>query len=80
MASSPSRLTRFIHFALGAGLGGVVGYGILTSGPEPPSLLTAGAAAWILGLAVVCGTLAALSPRAFWRPGGRFRWRHGPDD
>ena len=78
---SPTRRERAFYFVLGAIVGGVIGYGLVTGGPDAPSsLLEPMAAAWILGSAAICGSLAALSPKAFLRPGGRFRWRHDPDD
>jgi hypothetical protein len=80
--SRPSARQRWFLFVLGALLGGVLGYGYLTSGPGPaPSLLTARAAPWIVVPAVLLGILAARYPDAvFLRPGGRFRWHHDDDD
>lgn len=80
-APKPSARQRWFFFVLGALVGGVIGYGIATGGPGPSrSLLDPVVAAWIVGPALVCGGLAALSPRAFLRPGGRFRWTHDWDD
>ena len=80
-APKPSPRQRWFFSVLGALLGGLIGYGIVTGGPGPsPSLLDPAVIAWILGPAVVCGGLAAYSPKAFLRPGGRFRWYDGQDD
>jgi hypothetical protein len=59
--------------------GGTIGYGLVVSAPNPelPKAQTLG---WILGSAAVVGALASVSPRAFLRPGGRFRWIHEEDE
>jgi hypothetical protein len=76
----PSRRKRAVYFVLGAALGGLVGYGLVTAGPgSPPSLRAPSSVAWIGGLAAVCGLLSAWSPPAFWRQ-NRFRWRYGDED
>jgi hypothetical protein len=78
--SSPSPRKRAAYFVLGAVVGAIIGYGIVTSGPGPaPSIFQTGAGLWVFGLALICGVLSALSPSAFWRQ-NRFRWRHGRDD
>ena len=69
----PSLARRAAYFALGAAVGGVIGYGFVQSGPGPaPSVFDPVAAPWVFGLAAVCGALAALSPSGFWR---RSRYR-----
>lgn len=61
-------LERVTYFVIGSLLGGGIGYGFLSAGPEPPpSLLEPHAFAWVFGLGAVCGALGALSPRTFWR-------------
>jgi hypothetical protein len=65
---SPSLAKRLAYFALGFLIGGIIGYGIVTSGPgPPPSVFEDPAAVWVFGLAAVCGIVAALSPDGFWR-------------
>ena len=64
----PSPARRAAYFALGAAIGGVIGYGFVSAGPGPsPSIFDPTAAPWVFGLAAVCGGLAALSPKGFWR-------------
>lgn len=71
---SPTLLTRAVHFVLGALIGGVIGFGFVSSGPGPaPSIFDPLAARWVFGLAAVCGGLGALSPRGFWRRKGERR-------
>jgi hypothetical protein len=70
---------RWFLFLLGALLGGTIGYGLVTSTPNP-DLTKMQALGWILGPAVVVGALASVSPRVFLRPGGRFRWVHEDDE
>lgn len=61
-------LERLTYFVIGSLLGGGLGYGFLSAGPEPPpSLLEPHALALVFGLGAVCGALGALSPRTFWR-------------
>jgi hypothetical protein len=78
--SSPSPRKRIAYFILGAALGGIFGYGMITAGPGPaPSIFAPGARLWVFGGALVWGALSALSPAAFWRQ-NRFRWRHEDDE
>src|SRR3954447_21770363 len=78
--STPTPRKRAAYFVVGAVLGGVLGYGIITAGPGPaPSIFAPGAKVWVFGGALIWGALSALSPAAFWRQ-GRFRWRHDDDD
>jgi hypothetical protein len=78
--SSPSPQKRVAYFFVGAVLGGVVGYGVITAGPGPaPSIFDPGARLCVFGGALICGVLSALSPAAFWRQ-NRFRWRHEDDE
>jgi len=78
--SSPTPRARIAYFTLGALLGGILGYGLVTTGPGPaPSIFEPGARLWVFGGALICGGLSALSPAAFWRQ-NRFRWRHEDDD
>jgi len=59
---------RIAYFVIGAVIGGVLGYGIVTTSPGPAlSIFDPAAAAWIFGGAAVCGFLGALSPNTFWR-------------
>ena len=75
----PSLAKRAFYFVLGSLIGGTIGYGIVTGGPGPaPSPFDPGAAAWIFGLAAVCGALAASSPDRFWRRSRR-AWRDEDD-
>ena len=76
----PSARVRGTYFVLGALIGAVIGYGVATGGPVQRELLDPAVLAWIIGPALVCGSLAALSPRRSLRPGGRFRWYHPGDD
>ena len=72
----PSVLRRLCYFVLGASIGGLIAYGMLTSGPGPvPSFLDPRIAGLVFGLPVVCGLLAAYSPDRFWRRSRRFGWR-----
>ena len=81
-ASSPDRptpLTRIVFFAGGALVGGVIGYGFVSSGPGPtPSLIEPGAAAWVFGSAAVVGTFSATWTWGVFRR--RFAGRHPDDD
>jgi len=78
--SSPSPRKRTTYFVLGAALGGLLGYGMISAGPGPtPSIFAPGARLWVFGGALICGVLYALSPAAFWRQ-NRFRWRHEDDE
>jgi hypothetical protein len=70
---------RWFLFILGALLGGTIGYGLVTSTPNP-ELTQAQALGWILGSALVVGALSSVSARVFLRPGGRFRWIHEEDE
>lgn len=71
---APTLLSRAMHFVLGALIGGVIGFGIVSAGPGPvPSIFDPLAARWVFGLAAVCGILGALSPRGFWRRRGERR-------
>jgi hypothetical protein len=66
-----TRVKRLFYGLLGAAIGAVVGYGLVTSGPLPPGgrdpMLVL---MWSGGLAVVCGAIAAGNPAGFWRPKG----------
>lgn len=78
--SSPTPRKRAAYFVLGAALGGLLGYGMISAGPGPtPSIFEAGARLWVFGGALIWGVLSALSPAAFWRQ-NRFRWRHEDDE
>ncbi|MEA2328682.1 MAG: hypothetical protein QOE68_3641 [Thermoanaerobaculia bacterium] len=78
--SSPPPRKRAAYFIVGAVLGGILGYGLITAGPGPaPSIFEPGARLWVFGGAALCGILSALSPAAFWRQ-NRFRWRHEDDE
>lgn len=69
----PSIATRAAFFVGGALVGGVIGYGIVSSGPvPPPSIFEPRAAFWVFGLAAVIGTISAI---ATWRV---FRRRFEP--
>jgi ABC-type antimicrobial peptide transport system permease subunit len=64
----PSPARRAFYFVLGATIGGVIGYGFMSSSPGPaPSIFDPAAAPWVFGLAAVCGVIAAWSPKGFWR-------------
>jgi hypothetical protein len=66
--SSPSPRKRAAYFVVGAVLGGILGYGLVTAGPGPaPSIFAPGARLWVLGGALAWGVLSARSPAAFWR-------------
>jgi hypothetical protein len=78
--SSPTLRKRAVYFVVGAVLGGILGYGIISAGPGPaPSIFAPGARLWVFGGALIWGVLSALSPAAFWRQ-NRFRWRHEDDE
>ena len=65
---APSPLKRLVYFVIFGIIGGVIGYGILTSGPGPaPSMFEIPGAYWVFGGALVCGLLAAASPEGVWR-------------
>lgn len=71
-SSSSSWRRRGAYFAGGASLGGVIGYGIATSGPGPgPLFLEAVTRPLTIGLAVACGSLGAVFTDRLWR---RSRW------
>ena len=81
-ASSADRqppLRRLVFVGGGARVGGVIGYGFVSSGPGPaPSLAEPRAAAWVFGSAAVVGILCAIGTwRVFRR---RFEPRHADDD
>ena len=77
-SSTPGK--RAVYFVVGAVLGGILGYGIITAVPGPaPSIFAPGARLWVFGGALIWGVLSALSPAAFWRQ-TRFRWRHEEDE
>jgi ABC-type antimicrobial peptide transport system permease subunit len=66
--SSPTPRKRAAYFVVGAVLGSILGYGLISAGPGPtPSILAPGARLWVFGGALICGALSALSPAAFWR-------------
>lgn len=81
-ASSPDRptpLTRIVFFAGGALVGGVIGYGFVSSGPGPaPSLIEPYAAAWVFGSAAVVGTFSAIWTWGVFRR--KFESRRANDD
>jgi len=78
--SSPTPRKRAAYFVVGALLGGLLGYGMISAGIGPtPSIFAPGARLWVFGGALICGGLSALSPAAFWRQ-NRFRWRHDDDE
>lgn len=62
-ADPPSLATRLLYFVVGGGVGGLVGFGIVASGPGPtPSVLEFPAAAWVFGIAAACAILSAAWP------------------
>lgn len=62
-ADPPSLATRLLYFVVGAGVGGLVGFGIVASGPGPtPPVFEFPAAAWVFGIAAVCAVLSAAWP------------------
>jgi hypothetical protein len=81
-ASSPDRptpLTRVVFFVGGALVGGVIGYGFVSSGPGPtPSLTEPYAAAWVFGSAAFVGIASAIGTWGVFRR--RFSGRHPDDD
>lgn len=78
--STPTPRKRAAYFVIGAVLGGILGYGLVSAGPGPtPSIFAPGARLWVFGGALIWGVLSALSPAAFWRQ-NRFRWRHEDDE
>ena len=77
---APTLRSRLVSGVGGCLLGGVVGYGIVRSGPGPsPSPFEPAAFAWVFGLAGVCGLLAAISPRKAWRPSRKYGWSRAED-
>ena len=80
IVSRPGPRTRVFAGVIGTLLGGIIGYGIVSTSPVAGALLEPGVLAWIAIPAVICGALCAGSPNALLRPGGRFRWRDGPED
>ncbi|MFO1280870.1 MAG: hypothetical protein U1F51_00135 [Burkholderiales bacterium] len=63
VASPPSLATRLLYFVIGGGVGGLVGVGIVTSGPGPaPSVFEFPAAVWVFGIAAACAILSAAWP------------------
>jgi hypothetical protein len=77
VADRPTLTKRVCCFLLGSLIGGILGYGVVTSGPGPaPSLLEPGAALWVLGGAAICGVLGASFPDTFWRRRRKFEIRH----
>lgn len=62
-ADPPSLATRLLYFVVGGGVGGLVGVGIVTSGPGPaPSVFEFPAAVWVFGIAAACAILSAAWP------------------
>jgi hypothetical protein len=60
--SSPSPRKRAAYFVVGAVLGGILGYGLVTAGPGPaPSIFAPGARLWVLGGALAWGGMTAIS-------------------
>lgn len=58
----PNGRARLAFFAVGAILGGFVGWSFVASGPEEArSLLQSRSLAWVVGLALLFGGVAALS-------------------
>ena len=80
---SPSPLRRAISGALGAGLGGLIGYGLATSSPVPRAFTDPLVLKWMFGLGAVIGIIAALAPgnwlsqRSIRSPGS---WLDDPPD
>lgn len=68
----PTPLTRALFFVGGAIVGGVIGYGFVSSGPPPtPSISDPQAAIWVFGSAAVVGTIAAIATWRVFRPSRR---------
>lgn len=75
----PTALTRLALFAGGAIVGGVIGYGFVSSGPGPaPSLAEPYAAAWVFGGAALVGIVSAIFTWGVFRR--RFSGRRLDDD
>ena len=79
--SKPTAARRWAMFAVGLVVGGVIGYGLRTSGPgEEIALFSLAMAPWVLVPAVAVGALAAHFPDAAWRARRlRVRVRHDDD-
>lgn len=64
----PTAARRWLHFVVGVVVGGVLGYGYRTSGPEEHiALFSLAMAPWVLVPAAVVGALAAFFPAAAFR-------------
>lgn len=81
VAAKPTAARRWTMFVLGLLVGGVIGYGIRTSGPgEEVALFSLAMAPWVLVPALVVGALAALFPDSAFRASSlRTRARHDDD-
>jgi hypothetical protein len=76
-SEKPSPAKRVVFFLIFGTIGGVIGYGLVTSGPGPaPSVLEFPGAAWVFGGAAVCGLLAAAWPDGALRRRGEWSRRN----
>jgi len=71
---------RALYFLLGAVLGAVIGYGLLTAGPGPaPSLFAPFSLQLVGGLALALGVVTALAGHRFWRLSAKYGQRDYED-
>ena len=80
-APKPTLRKRGLYFLLGAALGAIMGYGLLTTQPQgAPPWWSSQALRFEAGGALLIGVFTALAADRFWRSNTKYGgWTHGDD-